>query len=186
MLYLTIAALAAVLLLFVWVGLRTRRNEALDDFITARNSQNRWAIGLSFLASGMGGWILFAPPEVGVLVGPLGLAGYALGAALPFIVFALCGPAIRRRLPAGRSIGEFAEHCYGGGVRRWVGLISLLYMACFLVAELTAIGVARLAARCMGEDIVPAFDLHTTAPRKNAAVHPDRFATACKITQQWG
>ena len=75
MLYLTIAALAAVLLLFVWVGLRTRRNEALDDFITARNSQNRWAIGLSFLASGMGGWILFAPPEVGVLVGPLGLAG---------------------------------------------------------------------------------------------------------------
>ena len=50
MLYLTIAALAAVLLLFVWVGLRTRRNEALDDFITARNSQNRWAIGLSFLA----------------------------------------------------------------------------------------------------------------------------------------
>jgi Na+/proline symporter len=140
MLYLTIAALAAVLLLFVWVGLRTRRNEALDDFITARNSQNRWAIGLSFLASGMGGWILFAPPEVGVLVGPLGLAGYALGAALPFIVFALCGPAIRRRLPAGRSIGEFAEHCYGGGVRRWVGLISLLYMACFLVAELTAIG----------------------------------------------
>lgn len=52
--------------------------------------------------------------------------------------------------------------------------------------ELTAIGVARLAARCMGEDIVPAFDLHTTAPRKNAAVHPDRFATACKITQQWG
>jgi glycerol kinase len=52
--------------------------------------------------------------------------------------------------------------------------------------ELTAIGVARLAARCMGEDIVPAFDLHTTAPRKNAAVHPDRFATACKIAQQWG
>ncbi|MEL0167419.1 MAG: sodium:solute symporter [Pseudomonadaceae bacterium] len=140
MLYLSIAALAAVLLLFVWVGLRSRGNEALDDFVTARNSQSSWAIGLSFLASGMGGWILFAPPEVGVLVGPLGLAGYAFGAALPFLVFALCGPAIRRRLPAGRSIGEFAQHCYGTGVRRWVGLISLLYMACFLVAELTAIG----------------------------------------------
>ncbi len=140
MLYLSIAALVAVLLLFVWIGLRSRGNEALDDFVTARNSQSSWAIGLSFLASGMGGWILFAPPEVGVLVGPLGLAGYALGAALPFAVFALCGPAIRRRLPEGRSIGEFAQHCYGGGVRRWVGLISLLYMACFLIAELTAIG----------------------------------------------
>lgn len=140
MLYLSIAALVAVLLLFVWIGLRSRGTEALDDFVTARNSQTSWAIGLSFLASGMGGWILFAPPEVGVLVGPLGLAGYALGAALPFVVFALCGPAIRRRLPEGRSIGEFAQHCYGGGVRRWVGLISLLYMACFLIAELTAIG----------------------------------------------
>ncbi|MAL76264.1 MAG: glycerol kinase [Rhodospirillaceae bacterium] len=52
--------------------------------------------------------------------------------------------------------------------------------------ELTAIGVARLAARAMGEDIVPTFDLNKTAPRKNAAMHPDRFATACKIVQQWG
>ncbi|MEB3736203.1 hypothetical protein ULF88_23915 [Halopseudomonas pachastrellae] len=111
-----------------------------DDFVTARNSQNARAIGLSFLASGMGGWILFAPPEVGALVGPLALAGYALGAALPFALFAALGPAIRRALPQGRSIGEFAEHFYGPAVRRWVGLISLLYMSCFLIAELTAIG----------------------------------------------
>ncbi|HIQ54390.1 MAG TPA: sodium:solute symporter, partial [Pseudomonas pachastrellae] len=141
MLYLSMAALAAVLLLFAWIGLRARSAEAgLDDFVTARNSQNARAIGLSFLASGMGGWILFAPPEVGALVGPLALAGYALGAALPFALFAALGPAIRRALPQGRSIGEFAEHFYGPAVRRWVGLISLLYMSCFLIAELTAIG----------------------------------------------
>ena len=141
MLYLSMAALAAVLLLFAWIGLRARSAEAgLDDFVTARNSQNARAIGLSFLASGMGGWILFAPPEVGALVGPLALAGYALGAALPFALFAVLGPAIRRALPQGRSIGEFAEHFYGPAVRRWVGLISLLYMSCFLIAELTAIG----------------------------------------------
>lgn len=141
MLYLSMAALAAVLLLFAWIGLRARSTEAgLDDFVTARNSQNARAIGLSFLASGMGGWILFAPPEVGALVGPLALAGYALGAALPFALFAVLGPAIRRALPQGRSIGEFAEHFYGPAVRRWVGLISLLYMSCFLIAELTAIG----------------------------------------------
>lgn len=141
MLYLSVAALAAVLLLFVWIGLRARSTQAgLDDFVTARNSQSARAIGLSFLASGMGGWILFAPPEVGALVGPLALGGYALGAALPFVLFALLGPAIRRALPQGRSIGEFAEHCYGPAVRRWVGLISLLYMSCFLIAELTAIG----------------------------------------------
>ncbi len=141
MLYTTIAALVAALLLFTWLGLRARvADGGLDDFITARNSQGSRALGLSFLASGMGGWILFAPPEIGALVGPVALAGYAIGAALPFIVFGLCGPAIRRYLPEGRSIGEFAQACYGNAVRRYVALISVLYMLCFLTAELTAIG----------------------------------------------
>jgi solute:Na+ symporter, SSS family len=141
MLYITVAALAAALLAFTWLGLRARvADGGLDDYVTARNSQGARALGMSFLASGMGGWILFAPPEVGALVGPVALGGYALGAALPFIVFAFCGPAIRRYLPAGRSIGEYAQARYGTGVRRWVTLISVLYMLCFLTAELTAIG----------------------------------------------
>jgi Na+/proline symporter len=141
MFYTTLAALAASLLLFAWLGLRARlAGGGLDDYVTARNSQGAQTLGLSFLASGMGGWILFAPPEVGALVGPVALAGYAVGAGLPFIVFAVCGPAIRRFLPQGRSIGEFAQACYGQAVRRWVALISVLYMLCFLMAELTAIG----------------------------------------------
>jgi len=141
MLYTTLVALTAALMLFAWLGLRARLADGgLDDFVTARNSQGSRALGLSFLASGMGGWILFAPPEIGALVGPVALAGYAIGAALPFIVFGLCGPAIRRYLPQGRSIGEFAQACYGNAVRRYVALISTLYMLCFLTAELTAIG----------------------------------------------
>ncbi|MBS8241576.1 sodium:solute symporter [Marinobacter lipolyticus] len=141
MFYTTAAALAVALILFTWLGVRARLADGgLDDFVTARNSQGATALGLSFLASGMGGWILFAPPEVGALVGPLALAGYAVGAALPFIVFAACGPAIRRLLPRGRSIGEFAQACYGNAVRRYVSVISVLYMLCFLTAELTAIG----------------------------------------------
>ncbi|WP_192036274.1 sodium:solute symporter [Halomonas sp. YLGW01] len=149
--YPTFAALGAALVLFTWLGLRARRtngaldedvleDDVLDDYVTARNSQTASTLGLSFLASGMGAWILFAPPEVGAFVGPIALAGYALGAALPFVVLAACGPAIRRYLPEGRSIGEFAERRYGTGVRRYVSLISILYMACFLAAELTAIG----------------------------------------------
>ncbi|WP_163574136.1 SLC5/6 family protein [Halomonas faecis] len=139
--YLTSAVLGAALLCFAVLGLRARRADGpLDDYVTARNSQGAQTLGLSFLASGMGAWILFAPPEIGAFVGPLALAGYAIGSALPFIVLGLYGPAIRRRLPEGRSIGEFAEACYGAGVRRWVSLVSILYMACFLAAELTAIG----------------------------------------------
>ncbi len=141
MFYTTIVAMAAALLLFAWLGVRARYADGgLDDYITARNSQNARTLGLSFLASGMGGWILFAPPEVGALAGPVALAGYAIGSALPFIVFAYCGPAIRRALPRGRSIGEFAESCYGQTVRRYVALVSVLYMVCFLMAELTAVG----------------------------------------------
>jgi len=137
----SLAALCAALLLFIWIGLRARApGEDLDDFLVARNSQGALATGLSFLASGMGGWILFAPPEVAAFVGPVALAGYAIGAALPFLVFALFGAAIRRRLPAGRSLGEFAQARFGAAMRRWVSALSVLYMLCFLTAELTAIG----------------------------------------------
>lgn len=70
MFYTTIVAMAAALLLFAWLGVRARYADGgLDDYITARNSQNARTLGLSFLASGMGGWILFAPPEVGALAG---------------------------------------------------------------------------------------------------------------------
>lgn len=155
MVYTTMAALGAALILFVWLGLRARLADGdLDDYITARNTQGARALGLSFLASGMGGWILFAPPEIGALAGPLALAGYALGAALPFIVFAFCGPAIRRKLPRGRSIGEFAQSCYGTGVRRYVSAISVLYMLCFVTAELTAIGAITSLLSGVNGDLV--------------------------------
>ncbi|WP_346795507.1 sodium:solute symporter [Halomonas sp. Bachu 37] len=153
MLYLISAALGAALLCFAFLGLRARRADGpLDDYITARNSQSASSLGLSFLASGMGAWILFAPPEIGAFVGPLALAGYAVGSALPFIVLGLYGPRIRRHLPEGRSIGEFAQACYGTGVRRWVSAVSVLYMACFLAAELTAIG----AITALLSDVPPA------------------------------
>jgi Na+/proline symporter len=141
MAYATLAALGAALLLFVWVGLRARGLDGdLDQYLTARNSQSATTIGLSFLASGMGAWILFAPPEVGAFVGPMALAGYALGSALPFLLLAWCGPAIRQRMPRGRSIGEYAQQRFGGALKHWVSVMSVLYMLCFITAELTAIG----------------------------------------------
>jgi solute:Na+ symporter, SSS family len=138
---LMMAALAAVLCVFVWIGLRARSPGGdLDQYLTARNSQSATTLGLSFLASGMGAWILFVPPEIGAFVGPVAVAGYALASALPFLVLGAFGPAIRRRLPLGRSITEYAQARFGAGMRHWVALLSVLYMLCFLTAELTAIG----------------------------------------------
>lgn len=154
MLIATSVALAVTLLLFVVVGLRARSSDTnLDDYLTARNSQSSWTLGLSFLASGLGAWILFAPPELGALVGPWAVVGYALGAALPFWVLAACASRIRARLPGGRSIGEFAQLRFGIGMRRWVSLLSVLYMLCFLTAELTAIG----AITALLSDVPPAW-----------------------------
>ena len=138
---LMMAALAAALLLFVWIGLKARTAGGdLDEYLTARNSQGATTLGLSFLASGMGAWILFVPPEIGAFVGPVAVAGYAVASALPFLLLGAFGPAIRRRLPQGRSITEYTQHRLGTGMRHWVAALSVLYMLCFLTAELTAIG----------------------------------------------
>jgi len=177
----TIAAIAAALACFTLLGLKARRrDERLDDYVTARNSQSGMALGLSFLASGMGAWILFAPPEIGAFVGPLAVAGYALGSALPFIVLGLFGPAIRRRLPEGRSIGEFAQHCHGSLVQRAVALVSVLYMGCFLAAELTAIGaITGLLSGGSGQWVIVAVAvttlIYTAAGGLRASLATDRW-----------
>lgn len=88
--YLTSAVLGAALCCFAFLGLRARfGGSSLDDYVTARNSQTATTLGFSFLASGMGAWILFAPPEIGAFVGPVALLGYAVGSALPFLVLGL-------------------------------------------------------------------------------------------------
>ena len=79
------AAVGAALLVFLWVGLRARTADTtLDAYLTVRGSQSALTLGLSFLASGLGAWILFVPPEIGAFVGPVTLAGYAIGAPRRF------------------------------------------------------------------------------------------------------
>ncbi|WP_333708907.1 sodium:solute symporter family transporter [Tepidimonas ignava] len=145
------AAVAAALVGFLFIGLRARRtDEGLDDYLTARHSQGAGTLALSFVASGLGAWILLVPPEVAAFVGPLALAGYALGAALPFVLLAWAAPALRRRLPAGRSLTDYAGERFGTPVRLWVLGLALLYMLCFLTAELTAL--SSIVALLTGAD----------------------------------
>lgn len=163
MLYATLAALAAALAFFIWIALRDRsRVESLDDYLTARGSQGALTLGLSFLASGLGGWILFVPPEIGAFVGPVAVIGYALAAALPFWVLAACGPAIRRRMPKGRTIAEYAQERFGRGMRLWVTALSVLYMLCFITAELTAIGgITAMLSELPGSAVIVAVAVTT-------------------------
>ncbi len=148
----TIAVLS-VLALFVVIGLRGRgrapsARDAVEDYVAARNSQGAGVLGLSFLASGMGAWILFAPPEVGAGIGAVGVIGYALGAAAPIVAFGLLGPRVRRIVPAGHSLTEFLRLRFGRTFHRYALGVSMAYMLLFVMAELTA--VAAVAAILAG------------------------------------
>jgi Na+/proline symporter len=133
--------LVAVLAVFTWLGLRARTAVgSLDDYLTARGSQSAMPLALSFLASGAGAWILFAPPEVGAFVGPIGIAGYAIGAGAPFLVYALVGPRIRRIAPQGHGLTSFLRQRYGPVFHAYALVLSVLYMLSFVTAELTAAG----------------------------------------------
>jgi len=135
----TLAALA----LFAAVGVAAARRSGLADrdrYLTARGSQGAGTLSLSFFASALGAWILFAPPEVGTAGGLLGVLGYAVGQAVAIGVFAWLGPAIRSRLPEGSTILGFVRLRFGRPQQAYVGAVSVLYMFVFLTAELTAIG----------------------------------------------
>jgi len=133
--------LAAVLAAFAWIGLRAWRSAvSLDDYLTARGSQTATPLALSFLASGAGAWVLFAPPEVGAFVGPLAVAGYAVGAAMPFLLYALLGPRLRRLAPRGHGLTTFLRARYGRAFHAYAVALSVLYMLTFVTAELTAAG----------------------------------------------
>lgn len=136
-----LAMIGVILALFIWVGVRARKMGAdLEDYLQARNSQGAGVLGLSFLASGMGAWILFAPPEVGTGIGLVAVVGYALGAAGPYVAFSLLGRRIRDVVPRGHSITEFVRLRYGRVFFTYVGIISIGYMFIFMAAELTAVG----------------------------------------------
>lgn len=142
-----VVLLVVVLVAFAVIGVRARGREAVDDHVTARGTQQALPLGLSFFASGMGAWILFAPPEIGVLAGLDAVVGYGLAAAAPFAVFAVIGPRMRRALPSGGSLVGLLRARFGPGIAALVAIVTILYMGVFLTAELVAIaGIGSILA----------------------------------------
>lgn len=113
----------------------------IEDYITARGSMNLPTATATFIASVMGSWILFSPAEAGVLWGLPAVIGYGIGSAVPLLVFLLIGPRVRRLMPEGHSVTEYALVRYGHGMYALVLIITVFYMFIFLTAELTAISL---------------------------------------------
>eukprot|EP00746_Dinoflagellata_sp_MGD_P145557 gnl/MRDRNA2_/MRDRNA2_78151_c0_seq2.p1 gnl/MRDRNA2_/MRDRNA2_78151_c0~~gnl/MRDRNA2_/MRDRNA2_78151_c0_seq2.p1 ORF type:complete len:525 (-),score=75.30 gnl/MRDRNA2_/MRDRNA2_78151_c0_seq2:174-1748(-) len=118
----------------------TKGLKGADYWYSARRSQGAISLGLSFFASSMGAWVLFAAPEVGILSGWWGTLGYALASSFPFVAVAIIGPLIQKRFPDGFCLTDWVRQRFGRALQLYVALISVFYMWIYLVAELTSVG----------------------------------------------
>jgi Na+/proline symporter len=132
------------LAVFTAIGLWYARGsvDSVEDLLTARHSTGSGRMTATLVASVMGVWILLAAPEAGAGFGIAAIVGYAVGEALPMLVYAKVGPRIRSVIPNGHSLTEYAHARYGSAMYAFVLLVSALYMFVFVAAELTGIASA--------------------------------------------
>jgi Na+/proline symporter len=140
-----LAATIVTVVAFTAVGLLAARGRvhSVEDFIVARDSAGRGTLTATVIASMMGAWILFSPAEAGAAFGGLpAILGYAVGSAIPLLLFVPVGARIREVMPAGHSLTEFAYARFGNWMYVFVLAVSVFYMFIFLAAEMTGIAGA--------------------------------------------
>lgn len=116
-----------------------RQRDNLEDFIVARNSQGSFATILTLMASSLGAWILFSPPQAATWGGLAAVIGYALGSMSPRLIMIPLGQRMRELSPRGHTLTEFLIVRYGRPMYVLTLLIMLFYMFISLTAEITAI-----------------------------------------------
>ena len=116
---------------FFWLKRRAGKGDATGTF-------GSLVIGLSYYAAGMGGWVLFAAPEVGAQFGLIGLLGYAIVCCLPMLLIIFLGPFIKLELEGQQAFAltDWVRMRFGRGFQIYVSLVSLAYMAIFMCVEL--------------------------------------------------
>ena len=119
-----------------------KKHFTVEDYITSRNKIPLVAATLSLVASSMGAWILFSPAETGATSGIAALIGYALGSAGALFIFIMIGKRLRKIMPDGHALTEYALHRYGKWMYAMILLITIFYMGIYLTAELTGIALA--------------------------------------------
>jgi len=129
---------------FTLIGLlqASRHTITLEDYMVSRNSVGTQTALATIVASAMGAWILFSPPEVGATSGIAGIVGYCIGQATPSALFAFMGTRIRFLMPHGHSLNEYVLHRFGNAMYLLTLGIIVFYMFVYLAAELTAIAKA--------------------------------------------
>jgi len=132
-----------IVLTFATIGVLYSRGkiETMDDFLTARGRTGTKMLSATLMASFLGVFVLFTPPETGALGGMPAIIGYAFGVASLYLAFLVLSPRIRAYLPEGSTLTDYAWKRYGSKMYILTVIISIFYMFVHLVAELTAIGL---------------------------------------------
>lgn len=139
-----LAVLLVTVAVFTLLGLiqASRSTITLEDFMVSRNRFGSGMALATIVASAMGAWILFSPPEVGATSGVAGIFGYCIGQATPAAIFAFMGTRIRFLMPQGHSLNEYVLYRFGNAMYLLTLGIMVFYMFVYLAAELTAIAKA--------------------------------------------
>lgn len=139
---LIISILIAVTFMFTGLGIIYSKGKikGADDFFTARNSAGVGFLSTTFMASFLGVFILFTPPEAGAIGGIATVFLYAIGLLGLYLAFIFLGPKIRNYLPEGSTLNDFVKKRYGSKMFLTFS-VSIFYMMVHLVAELTAIAL---------------------------------------------
>lgn len=143
----TLAVVVAVIALLATavVGFRTVEGRAASTelLLSAHGRASAGTVAASVLASSMGVWILLAPAEAGAAFGGVpAVLGYALGSAVPLLLFVPVGARLREVMPEGHSLTEYVLARFGPRFYGFVLVVSLFYMFTFLAAEMTGVALA--------------------------------------------
>jgi len=118
-------------------ALRTGDGRTIEDYVTARGQFGTGAATATLFASAMGSWILFGPPEAATWGGLPAVAGYALGSALPPLLYIPLGRRLRTLMPEGHALTEYVRHRYGRAMHVFVLTIMVFYLFIALTAQVT-------------------------------------------------
>ncbi|RHZ81112.1 hypothetical protein Glove_123g158 [Diversispora epigaea] len=121
----------------IYAGLRTKNKE---DFLSSIGTQTSLVLGINLFVTNLGSSVLYAYPEVGTLAGIVGLFWYAFGSTFPLGVFAWIGPKMRRKCPEGFTLTTFVLERFGRINQIYISLMSMAYMLCYMISELSAVG----------------------------------------------
>ncbi|CAG8453112.1 8273_t:CDS:2 [Cetraspora pellucida] len=130
-----------VMVFFMFIGLYAgyKETKTKTDFLSSIGTQTALSLAANWFASNLGSSVLYAYPEVGVRAGILGNFWYAFGSTVPLMVFAWLGPKLRKKCPDGFLLTSFVSERYGRMNQIYVSLMSMAYMFCYMVSELSAI-----------------------------------------------